>query len=85
MLAQTSTLSNQQYSYDKAGRLTLVTGHPDRWCLHDSRVQLRGEAGKDSNRTKLITRAPGIGGACDTTSAGTTQAYSYDAADRLLG
>jgi RHS repeat-associated protein len=40
---------------------------------------------KDSNRTSLVTRAPGIAGACDTTSAGTTQNYSYDAADRLLG
>jgi RHS repeat-associated protein len=31
----------------------------------------------------MITRAPGIGGACDTSSEGTKQEYKYDAADRL--
>jgi RHS repeat-associated protein len=80
ILAQTSLASSQQYSYDKAGRLTLVKDTPQgggcttRTYSYD----------KDSNRTALITRAPGIGGACDTTSAGTTQSYSYDAADRLI-
>jgi RHS repeat-associated protein len=79
-LAQTNTLSSQQYSYDKAGRLTLVKDTPQgggcttRSYSYDA----------DSNRTKLITRQPGIGGVCDTTSAGTTQNYSYDAGDRLI-
>jgi RHS repeat-associated protein len=81
VLSQTSTLSSQQYSYDKAGRLkqTLDT-------LQGGPCATRSYSfDKDSNRTALITRAPGLGGACDTTSAGTTQSYSYDAADRLLG
>jgi RHS repeat-associated protein len=80
-LNHTSTLSSQQYSYDKAGRLTVVKDTPKggscttRTYAYDA----------NSNRTSLVTRQPGIGGICDTTSAGTTQNYSYDAADRLTG
>jgi RHS repeat-associated protein len=79
ILSQTSLASSQQYSYDKVGRLTLVKDTPQggscttRQYFYDA----------DSNRTKLTTRAPGIGGACDTSSEGTSQSYSYDAADRL--
>jgi RHS repeat-associated protein len=77
ILSQTSLSSSQQYSYDKAGRLTLVKDTPQggscttRQYFYDA----------DSNRTKLTTRASG--GACDTSSEGTSQSYSYDAADRL--
>jgi RHS repeat-associated protein len=85
VLAQTSTLSSQQYSYDKAGRLTLVEDTPQGGSCTTREYKFEGDPGKNSNRTKLITRAPGLGGACDTTSAGTTQSYSYDAADRLVG
>ena len=81
VVSQSSTLSNQIYSYDMVGRLTQVRDAPrggpctTRTYSYDA----------DSNRTALVTRSPGAGGACDTTSAGTTQNYSYDAADRLLG
>lgn len=81
ILSQTSLGSSQQYSYDKAGRLTLVQDTPKggscttRQYLFDA----------DSNRTKLTTRGPGVGGACDTKSTGTSQEYKYDAADRLTG
>jgi RHS repeat-associated protein len=85
VLAQTSTLSSQQYTYDKAGRLTLVKDTPQGGSCTTREYKFEGEAGKNSNRTELITRALGLGGACDTTSAGTTQSYSYDTADRLLG
>jgi RHS repeat-associated protein len=79
-LTQASTLSSQQYSYDKAGRLTQVKDTPQGGgCMTRSY-----SFDANSNRTKLITRAPGIGGVCDTASAGTTQEYSYDAADRLM-
>lgn len=81
VLAQTSTLSTQQYSYDKAGRLTIVKDIPQGGGCTTRSYSFDA----DSNRTKLITRAPGIGGACDLASAGTTKSYSYDAADRLLG
>jgi RHS repeat-associated protein len=85
VLSQTSTLSSQQYTYDKAGRLTLVKDTPSGGSCTTREYRFEGNAGKNSNRTKMITRAPGLGGACDTTSGGTTQAYSHDAADRLLG
>lgn len=80
-LEQTSTLSSQQYGYDKAGRLTIVRDTPEggvcttRAYTYDA----------NSNRKSLTTRAPEFGGACDTTSSGTVQNYSYDAADRLTG
>jgi RHS repeat-associated protein len=81
ILSRASLSSSQQYSYDKAGRLTLAKetskagGCTTRQYFFDA----------DSNRTKRTTRAPGIGGACDTSSEGTSQSYSYDAADRLIG
>lgn len=80
VLSQTSTLSSQQYSYDKAGRLVLAKDTPQGGGCTTRSYSLDA----DSNRTKLTTRSPGIGGVCDTTSAGSTQSYSYDAADRLL-
>lgn len=85
VLAQTSTLSSQQYTYDKAGRLTLVKDTPSGGSCTTREYRFEGDPGKNSNRTKMITRAPGLGGACDTTSAGTTQSYTHDQADRLLG
>jgi RHS repeat-associated protein len=70
-----------EYSYDKAGRLTLVKERPEgtgcttRTYAYDA----------DSNRAKLTNRTPGAEGACDTTSAGMVQSYSYDTGDRLIG
>jgi RHS repeat-associated protein len=83
ILSQTSLASTQQYSYDKVGRLTLVKDTPQGGSCTTRQYLFEGEAGKDSNRTKMTTRAPGVGGACDTSSEGTSQSYSYDAADRL--
>jgi len=80
VLAQTSSLSDQQYSYDKAGRLKLVKDTPQGGSCTTRSYSFDA----NSNRTSLVTRAPGLGGACDTSSAGTTQSYSYDAADRLI-
>jgi RHS repeat-associated protein len=79
ILSQSSLSSSQQYFYDKDGRLTLVKDTPQGGSC--TTRQYAYDA--DSNRTKLTTRAPGIGGACDTSSEGTLQSYSYDAADRL--
>jgi RHS repeat-associated protein len=75
--AQTSLSSNQQYSYDKAGRLTLVKDTP----TGGSCTTRSYSYDADSNRTALVTRTSG--GAC-AESGGTTQSYSYDAADRLI-
>jgi RHS repeat-associated protein len=80
-LKETSNSETNEYSYDKAGRLTLVKERPEgtscttRAYVYDA----------DSNRTKLTTRNPGAEGACDTTSAGTVKSYSYDTGDRLIG
>lgn len=80
-LAQTSNLSSQQYAYDNAGRLKLVKDTPQGGACTTRSYSFD----KNSNRTALVTRAPGIAGVCDTSSAGATQSYSYDTADRLLG
>jgi RHS repeat-associated protein len=82
VLSQKSLTSSQQYSYDKAGRLTLVHDTPTGGGCTTRAYAYEGEAGKDSNRTSLTTRAPGAGGAC-VESGGTPQTYKYDAADRL--
>ncbi len=80
VLSQTSLSSSQQYSYDKAGRLTLVKDTPQGGGCTTRSYSFDA----DSNRTALTTRTPGIGGACDLSSQGTTKSYSYDAADRLI-
>lgn len=79
-LKQTSTLSTQEYAYDDAGRLALAKDVEGGQCTTRSY-----EFDANSNRTQLITRSPGEGGACDTESEGTVQDYSYDSADRLIG
>jgi RHS repeat-associated protein len=81
-LSQTSLASSQQYTYDKAGRLTLTKDTPAGGGCTTRVYAFEGEAGKDSNRTSLTTRAPGVGGSC-AESGGTKQTYGYDAADRL--
>jgi RHS repeat-associated protein len=84
VLSQKSLNSSEQYSYDKAGRLTTVKETPTGGGCTTRIYAFEGEAGKDSNRTSLTTRAPGVGGAC-AESGGTKQSYTYDAADRLTG
>jgi len=81
ILSQTSLSSSQQYSYDNAGRLTLAQETPK----GEGCTTRQYSFDEDSNRTKLTTRAPGVGGVCDTKSTGTPQEYKYDAADRLIG
>lgn len=80
-LKHTGSLSTQQFAYDKSGRLILAKDTPSgEGCTTRSYTY-----DADSNRTKLVTRAPGEGGACDTKSSGTTANYSYDEGDRLIG
>jgi RHS repeat-associated protein len=81
VLSQTSLSSSQEYSYDKAGRLELVKDTPKGGSCTTRQYFFDA----DSNRTKLTTRAPGVGGACDTKSSGTSQEYKYDENDRLIG
>ncbi|MGN6255097.1 MAG: RHS repeat domain-containing protein, partial [Solirubrobacterales bacterium] len=80
ILKETSTLGLHEYRYDKAGRLTSAQETPTGGSC-TTRLYSYDE---DSNRTKMTTRAPELGGACSS-SGGTEQTYSYDAADRLTG
>src|ERR1044072_646711 len=84
VLWQESTIegafSSQAYAYDKASRRTLVKD------THQGQCPTRAYSfDKNTNRTKLITRDPKEGGACDTESAGEKQEYGYDNAERLTG
>jgi RHS repeat-associated protein len=81
VLKETSTLGTHEYSYDKAGRLTLATETP----TGEGCTTRAYSFDKDSNRLSKITREPAEGGACDTKSAGEEQGYEYDTADRLIG
>lgn len=73
-----STLSDQDYTYDNASRLTRVAdtvtgqGCKTRTYTYDA----------NSNRQTLQSRNPGAGGACDTTSTPTIQTSFWDFADR---
>jgi RHS repeat-associated protein len=79
ILVENGTLGKDEYGYDKLGRLTVAREIPSGGtCTTRSYTY-----DKDSNR-KEKTTTPGIGGTCSS-SGGTTQKYSYDAADRLLG
>ena len=79
ILLENGTLGKDEYDYDKLGRLTMARETPSGGsCTTRSYVY-----DKDSNR-KEMTTTPGVVGACSS-SGGTTQKYSYDAADRLLG
>jgi RHS repeat-associated protein len=77
-LSQSSTLSNQNYSYDAAGRLIQVQNTPTgQGCT--TRAYAYDE---DTNRLSLTTREPGVKGECKTTG-GVVEKHTYDAADRL--
>jgi RHS repeat-associated protein len=78
VLTQTGTLTSQNYSYDKAGRLIQAQETPK----GGSCVTRLYSYDADSNRKSLTTREPVLG-AC-ATSGGTEQKYEYDGADRLL-
>jgi RHS repeat-associated protein len=80
VLSEAGTLGTKSYAYDVLGRLTKAAETPN-----GGGCTTRAYAyDPNSNRTTRTTRSPGVGGVC-TESGGTTQSYSYDGADRLLG
>jgi RHS repeat-associated protein len=85
VLSDENTQGLREYSYDKVGRLTWAKETPQGGACTTRQYLYEGEAGKDSNRTKMITRESGIGKGCDNSSEGASQAYNYDKADRLEG
>lgn len=77
--SESGTLGKDEYEYDRLGRLTTARETPT-----GGSCTTRSYAfDKDSNRTEMTT-TPGAVGTCSS-SGGTTQKYSYDSADRLLG
>jgi RHS repeat-associated protein len=80
ILKETGTLGTDEYSYDKAGRLTSGAETP-RGGSCTTRVYAYDE---DSNRKSLTTQSAALGQGC-AYGGGTTQSYEYDAADRLMG
>jgi RHS repeat-associated protein len=80
ILSNNSSLVKDVYAYDKAGRLTQAQETPTGGSC-TTRVYAFD---LDSNRTKMTTREPGLGGVCSE-AGGTSQEYKYDAADRLEG
>ena len=85
ILNGTSSLVENRYSYDKAGRLTEAQETPAKGLTEEGKCMIRAYTyDADSNRLTKTTRPPGVGGAC-ATSEGATESYSYDEADRLIG
>lgn len=78
ILSEEGTLEKNSYRYDKAGRLIEAQETP----AGGNCTTRAYEYDADSNRKAMITREPGLGGACAATG-GTKHEYSYDAADRL--
>ncbi|MFG1761084.1 RHS repeat-associated core domain-containing protein [Micromonospora echinofusca] len=75
---RSSSLSEQSYGYDKAGRLTSVRDMLGGQCT----TRTYGFS-SSSNRTALTEFAPDGTGACQTTSSTTARTWSYDTADRV--
>lgn len=77
-LSRSSTLSNQDFAYDVAGRLVQVKDTVSGQCT------VRAYSyGAGTNRTGLTTYGPGSNGECQTSTAAGTTNWNYDAADRL--
>jgi RHS repeat-associated protein len=80
----TSSLSTQNYNYDKAGRLTTVHDNLNGQCA----TRIYGfdnttPAGKASDRTALTSYDPDTDGTCQTTTPSATTTWTYDTADRI--
>ncbi len=79
ILAQTSTLSSEAYTYDNAGRLLQTQETPaGKGCF--TRIYAYDE---ESNRRSLTTREPGVKGEC-VTEGGNVERHIYDPANRLI-
>jgi len=78
-------LSEQEYTYDQAGRLTKVHDNVHSPLTVDGCTIRSYVFDENSNRTSLNTKAPDTNGDCQPGAAGTTKSYSYDTADRLTG
>jgi RHS repeat-associated protein len=78
-------LSSQEYTYDKAGRLTKVVDDVLSPTAVEGCTTRTYAFDANSNRTSMNTKAPAGNGDCQPGATGTTKSYSYDDADRLTG
>jgi len=78
-------LSSQEYTYDKAGRLTRVEDDVQSPAAVAGCTIRSYAFDANSNRTSMNTKAPAGNGDCQPGAAGTSKTYSYDDADRLTG
>lgn len=78
-------LSSQEYTYDKAGRLTKVQDDVESPGVIAGCTIRSYSFDQNSNRTALNTKPMDGSGNCQPGVAGTTTTYSYDDADRLTG
>jgi RHS repeat-associated protein len=76
-------LSSQEYTYDKAGRLTKVQDDVQSPAAVEGCTIRSYAFDRNSNRTSANTKPPAADGACAPGVAGTNKFYNYDAADRL--
>jgi len=79
IVTEDGNLGKDEYAYDKLGRLITARETPSGGTCTTRSYKYD----KDSNREEMTTTS-GLGGVCSS-SGGTTQNYSYDSADRLLG
>jgi YD repeat-containing protein len=78
MLSQSSTLANETYVHDAAGRLSESRETPE-----GEGCTVRAYAyDEEGNRASSVARAPGGGGACQT-EGGTSEGHNYDESNRL--
>jgi RHS repeat-associated protein len=77
-IAAGSVASEQEYGYDKLGRLTRVHDVRENGCTTRSYG-----FNASSDRTSFTSYAPGIEGACQETTPATSDTSSFDAAGRI--
>lgn len=75
---RSSSLSEQSYSYDQAGRLTSIRDVIGGQCTTRSYG-----FSASANRTTTSAYGPGTDGACQTTTASSSRTWTYDTADRV--
>ncbi|MFR9779352.1 RHS repeat-associated core domain-containing protein, partial [Micromonospora sp. MS34] len=73
-----STLSDQNYSYDQAGRLTSLADVIGGQCVTRSYG-----FSASSNRKSVAEYAPASDGTCQTTTAASSRTWTFDTADRV--
>ncbi len=73
-----STLSEQSYGYDQAGRLTTVRDTVGGQCTTRSYG-----FSTSANRTSVTEYGPGADGTCQTTTSAWSRTWAYDTADRV--